>query len=226
MFNSCSYRIPLHKFSTIVVPIPSTGRSYDEEYGIHLLLQLLKYLESINVISFWYVDKAHASPAHIEEQFKLPELYIQTPLQSSQTISSTTTANSVNDGLRSMNSQTPQAPLPPKSLSSETTKPPTTVSSGASDMTSSGGGKKVGGLNIQHTSTNSNQVKMEVAGDGTSSHTVTDRKSSSSMSTPKSTIPQSSIPPISQSKEMTPDEVETHYTQQISAMRKQGSKKL
>jgi hypothetical protein len=48
------------------------GFGYDEDYATHLLLQLLRFFESINVISLWYVDKAHATPQRIEESFALP----------------------------------------------------------------------------------------------------------------------------------------------------------
>ena len=50
----------------------TAGYSYDEDYATHLLLQLLRFFESINVISLWYVDKADATPQRIEESFTLP----------------------------------------------------------------------------------------------------------------------------------------------------------
>jgi hypothetical protein len=55
----------------------SIGQPYEEQYGIHLLLQLLKFFESINVISVWYVDRADAAPANIQAMFEVPKYATQ-----------------------------------------------------------------------------------------------------------------------------------------------------
>ena len=227
--------IPKHRRT---YPALSSGRYYDEEYGTHLLLQLLRYLESINVISFWYVDKANSSPAQIEDQFKLSELYIQQPMRLPLTTSSTTTttaatttttaatttANSGINGQRSVNNQSPQPPLPPQppqttdttKLSSTATATTSISATDISSSSSSAGTKKVGGLNIQHNSPPPT-VNVDAAGDGTTS---TPREISRETSAIKS-VPLSS-PPVIHSKDMTLDEIEAHYALQIAAMRKQG----
>ena len=191
----------------------------------------MKYLESINVISFWYVDKAHSSPTQIEEQFKLSELYIQKSPQLPFTSTSTSTNSGNDDGRRSVNGQSPQPPLP---LQSKTTTKETSSSS-SSSSSSSAGAKKVGGLNIQHSSSSSsssaspNQVITDVTGNsdgvgvGNGADTLNNPTTTSMMSEASS-----SSSHVRQSKDkdmMSPEEIEAHYEEQTAAMRKQGTNK-
>ena len=139
------------------------------------------------------MDKAQATPAQIEEQFTLSELYIQ---QSNRlphtTTAATTTAttttppvqNSGSNGQKSVNVQPPQPPKNPPQINTATTKLPPAVASGNADIFASPmGTKKVGGLNIQHNSPTppplnavvdaggnaAVNVEVEVARDGMSS---------------------------------------------------------